>query len=168
MPVIRPLRPMDLLAVGAFLTRGSGDELTAETWPRTPPESRHPTLTGLTLGALFPSRNTHTVGQARGPNGPLTGLIVASGRADGMVWDVEHLRAADTATGVELLRWTGERAIEATARRVFIDTPDGASGSEVASRAGFERHSEGTSYRLNPGVPRHSADTGAAGPRLRS
>ena len=165
--MIRPLRATDVPAVTAFLARGSGRELAAETWPRTPPESQQPTFAGLALGALFPTRNNQTVAVARS-GGRVVGLALARFRAEGMVWDVEHLRGEDPDTGVELLRWVGERAREARARRVFIDTQDGATGSEVAGRAGFERYSEGTTYRLNPGFPREATETVPARPRLRS
>jgi hypothetical protein len=165
--MIRLLHATDALAVAAFLARGGGRELTAPTWPRTPPESRRPTFPGLVLGALSPSRRDQTVGLARS-GGRLSGLVVARARASGMVWDVEHLRADDHATAVELLRWVGQHALKARGHRVFIDTQDGALGSEVAGRAGFERYSEGVTYRLSPGFPRDATDTLPARPRLRS
>jgi len=165
--MIRPLRATEALAIGAFLARGGGRELAAGTWPRTPPESRHPTFPGLAMSALSPSRRDQTVGIARSGGRP-SGLVIAQARASGLVWDVEHLRADDHGTGVELLRWVGQRALAARAHRVFIDTEDGALGSEVASRAGFERYSEGVSYRLDPGFPRNPEDTVPARPRLRS
>jgi len=165
--MIRPLRATDALSIGAFLARGAGRELAAKTWPRTPPESRRPAFPGLVISALSPSTRDQTVGIARSGS-RLTGLVVARARASGMVWDVEHLRADDHGTGVELLRWIGQRALEARAHRVFIDTEDGAIGSEVASRARFERYSEGVTYRLDPGFPRNPEDTVPARPRLRS
>jgi hypothetical protein len=166
--MIRLLRATDALAIGAFLAHGAGRELAAETWPRTPPEARRPGFLGLTLGALFPARHNQTVGIARGASGRISGLVLARARAGGMVWDVEHVRTQDAATGVELLRWIGQRALAVRARRVFIDTPDEASGSEVASRARFERYSDGTTYRLSPGFSRDAADTVPARPRLGS
>jgi hypothetical protein len=165
--MIRHLRAIDAISIGTFLARGAGRELAADTWPRTPPESRHPTFPGIVISALSPSRRDQTVGIAR-TSGRLVGLVVAQARASGLVWDVEHLRADDHATGVELLRWVGERALASRAHRVFIDTEDGALGSEVASRAGFERYSEGVTYRLEPGFPRAADDSIPARPRLRS
>lgn len=166
--MIRPLRATDAPAVGAFLARGAGRELAAETWPRTPPESQRPGFVSLTLGALFPARHNQTVGIARGAGGRISGLVLARARAGGMVWDVEHLRTEDPGTGVELLRWIGERALAVRARRVFIDTPDEARGSEVAKRSGFERYSEGMTYRLSRDFSRDPADPAPARPRLRS
>jgi len=165
--MIRPLHATDALSMAAFLARGAGRELAAETWPRTPPESRRPTFGGLIFGALFPSPRDRTVGLARS-NGRLSGLVVAPARVSGLVWDVEHLRSDDHSTAVELLRWIGQRAREVRAHRVFIDTQDGATGAEIASRAGFERYSEGVTYRLSPGFPRDPVDTVPARPRLRS
>ena len=165
--MIVPLRATDAPAVAAFLARGGGRELAAETWPRTPPESRRPTFTRLMLGTLFPARNHQAVGVAR-TGGRIAGLGVARSRAAGLVWDVEHLRSDDPETGVELLRWIGEQAVRARARRVFIDTDDDATGSEVAARAGFERFSEGVSYRLASGFERDPADSVPARPRLNS
>lgn len=165
--MIRPLHATDAVTVAAFLARGAGRELAAETWPRTPPESRRPTFASLMLGALLPATGDRAIGLS-GSSGRLSGLVVAQARASGLVWDVEHLRSEDHGIAVELLRWIGGRALEARAHRVFIDTPEGATGSEVASRAGFERYSEGVTYRLSPGFPRDPADAVPARPRLRS
>ena len=165
--MIRPLRATDAPAFGAFLARGGSREVAGETWPRTPPESRRPTFTSLMLGALFPTRQNQTVGLARS-GGRVSGLVLARFRAEGMVWDIEHLRAEEPDTAIELLRWIGEQARDGRARRVFIDTQAGATGWEVAGRAGFERYSEGVTYRLAPGFPREAEDTVPARPRLRS
>ncbi len=165
--MIRSLHATDAPALGAFLARGAGREIAAATWPRTPPEGRRPSFANLMVGALFPARNNQTVGLAR-VGGRLSGLAVARFRAEGMVWDVEHLRAEEPDTAIDLLRWVGDQALQSRARRVFIDTEDSAVGSEVAGRAGFERYSEGVTYRLNPGFAREATDTVPARPRLRS
>jgi len=165
--MIRSLRVFDAPALGAFLARGGGKEIAAPTWPRTPPENRHPTFAQLMSGGLFPARHNQLVGVTRS-GGRMSGLVVARFRAEGTVWDVEHLRTDEPEAAIELLRWVGDRAVQARARRVFIDTDDGALGSEVASRAGFERYSEGVTFRLDPGFPRGGTDSVPARPRLRS
>jgi hypothetical protein len=158
------MRAADAMAIG-LLQRVRGHELTARTWPKTPPENDHPTLPRL-LKSLFAVRMADgRVGVAPG-GGAIGGLVVARPRATGIDWDVEHLIAADAATAVDLLSWACDSALAAAGRRVFLETPMEGLGVDAARRAGFEPYSEGATYRLDPGFNRDAPDALQARPRL--
>ena len=163
----RAIRVTDAVSVAMFEARASATELAAETWPRTPPESRRPTFLGL-LGRLLLSARAGEEAGVVTRDGGVRGLVVARARAGGLVWDVEHLLTDHLEIGQELLSWACERALAARARRVFLDTPDGGRGAEAARRSRFELYSQGVTYRIPPGFPRDPADTLPARPRLRS
>lgn len=165
--MIRAMRPSDALAVR--LSRGGswGDELTARTWPRTPPENRRPSLLGLLAQTTLPSPSLREIGVAI-QSERRAGFIMLAARAGGLAWDVEHLCAEGQEVAVGLLRWGAEKAIAARARRVFLDAPLEGWAADVAWRAGFRRYTEGATYQLDPGFDRGQADALPARPRLRS
>lgn len=165
--MIRAMRPADAMTLGFVRPRHRIVDVTADIWPKGPPESRHPTLLGLLRDAALAAPSRRQVGVAVSASG-LGGLVVLQSRAGGLVWDVDHLEIENQATGVELLRWVQERARAARARRVFLHTPNDGLGVEVARRAGFERYTEGVSYRLASGFAQKQGDALPARPRLRS
>lgn len=166
--MIRSMRPIDALAVRPLTGRDGDCELTAPTWPKAPPESRHLGLVELLSSTLVPSRRTRRLAVASG-GAQVNGLIMARARAAGLVWDVEHLLCdASPEACVELLRWLCTEAINAGARRIFLETQTDGVGANVAPRAGFERCTGGAVYRLDPDFPTHWEDTFPARPRLRS
>lgn len=165
--MIRAMRPSDALAIGLSRSGRWGDELTARTWPRTPPENRRPSLLGLLAQTTLPTPSLRHIGVAT-QSGRRAGFIVLSTRAGGLAWDVEHLSAEGEEAAVGLLRWGAEKAIAARARRVFLDTPSEGQAADVAWRAGFQRYTEGATYQLDPGFDRGQADALPARPRLRS
>src|SRR5437867_3653266 len=140
--MIRPLRPADAATLGLLRARSGGRDLTAATWPKTPPESREPGFFDFLRYGLLPSPRVRPIGLST-IDDRIDGLVIGTGRAAGLVWDVETLRAENEETAVELLRWVCERAVAAGARRVFIETAAEGDGADVARRAGFERYSEG-------------------------
>ena len=162
--MIRPLRPRDVLAV----RRGQGGkELTAATWPKTPPESREPGVWDLLRYGLQPSARERPVGVSTA-GGRVDGWVLGRSRAGGLVWDVEYLRANSAEDGAQLLRWVCDQGLAALARRLFIETPPDGTGAEVAGRASFERYTEGGLWQLDPGFAREEGDSLPARPRLRS
>ncbi|MDP8924554.1 MAG: hypothetical protein M3O34_16995 [Chloroflexota bacterium] len=168
--MIRPLRPTDLVGVGMFLRRADVTELTSHTWPKVQPEcGRLPTAIALRqpLG-LGPGWGRAWVAT---DDGALTGLLVARGRAGGLVWDVEHLHAVAGRPEVaaSLLDAVSQDAVSGGARRLFIDMGAGEAGAHVARRAGFERYTGVTIYRLDPPFSASRGDNFYEGrPRLRA
>lgn len=164
--MIRAMRATDAMALGLRQPPG-GYEVTAGTWPKTPPESRQPTLLRLITDVAIPAPTERQIGVSQ-VGGQMSGMVIARARAGGLVWDIDHLRTDDATTAVELLRWACERALAAGARRVILHTGDEGLGVDVAPRAGFERYTEGAIYRLDPGLRPAHPDALPARPRLRS
>ena len=165
--MIRAMRPTDAMALRLLRPRDRTIDVTAGIWPKGPPESRHPSLLSLLRDATLPAPTHRQIGVSVSAS-ELLGLVVLRYRAGGLVWDVEHLEIDRADTGVELLRWVQERARSAAARRVILHTPADGPGAEVARRAGFERYTEGVSYRLARGFSQKQGDALPARPRLRS
>src|SRR5207248_2874634 len=141
--MIRPIRATDLFTIRALLRSGRG-ELTAPTWPKTPPENQKPGMSELVRLALLPGSPGSRIGAAVGPGGPTVGLVVAEPRASVLVWDAKHLITTGSSDlGVEMLHWVSDQALQSRGRRVFVETPSEGAGYEIASRAGFERCTEG-------------------------
>src|ERR1043165_8305960 len=143
--MIRSLRPSEALVLGLVRSRSVGPELTAAPWPKTPPEEKEPGVLELFRYGLLPSPQRRLLGvsMSQEKGGRINGFVDARGRAGGLVWDVEYLRANDVDTGVAVVRWVTDRAVSVGARRVFIETPSEGEGADVARRASFERYSEG-------------------------
>jgi hypothetical protein len=167
--LVRTLRPVDVVALASFQRRAGVTEISAHSWPRVEPESgRLPLLSLLTasIGHRPGGRRTW-VAEA---NGRVFGLAMARARAGGLVWDVVHLHAeaeADSAGG-DLLEQVAARAGSHAARRVFLETPTGGRGLDVARRAAFERFTSGELYVLSPGFKVERTDVFEARPRLRA
>jgi hypothetical protein len=142
------MRAMDAVRIGAL--RGiPSQELTAPTWPKAPPENIHPTLLRLLSDLAKSYSGLYRIGVS-GDDRP-SGLIIAKARANGIVWDVQHLLASDAWAAVDLLSWASERALAIRGRRIFLQTPPSGIGAEAAPKAAFERYGEGATLRLDPG-----------------
>ncbi|MBI4213203.1 MAG: hypothetical protein HY534_02750 [Chloroflexi bacterium] len=167
--MIRPIRIADALTVRSLIRGSDGvTELTAPNWPKTPPENRLPGPIGLLGASLLPQITKSSVGLAVGKDG-VQGLVVARQRSLGLVWDLEHLVAGRSSDHVvEMLHWACNRALEAGARRVFVETAEDGPGFEGASRAGFEICTRGSMYALPSGFAVDRTDAVPARPRLRS
>jgi hypothetical protein len=166
--MIRAIRATDALAISLPRAAREARDLTARTWPRTPPENWRPALPQLLLRAIAPAPNENPIGVDY-RDGRVTGLVLTDSRAGGLIWDVEHLRANNVESAVELLRWTCDRGRSTRqVRRVFVDTPVQGIGADAARRAGFQQYTEGGSYRLDPGFTRDEIEPFPARPRLRS
>src|SRR5438309_1397119 len=133
--LVRPLRPIDVVALASFQRRAGGTEITAHNWPRIEPESgRVPFLNLLT------SSFAHRPGGQRGwvaeEGGRLVGLSAARPRAGGLVWDVAHLHAHDghDSVAADLLDEVVANAASHAARRVFLEAPARGRGQDVARR----------------------------------
>ena len=111
--MIRPLRLADAVTIAFVRARGVSRELTAPTWPKTPPESREPGFLDLALRAVLPLPRERPIAVSV-TDRRLDGFVMAVRRASGLVWDVEYLRAEDDETGTMLLRWVCERASSLT------------------------------------------------------
>ena len=170
--MIKLLRPADAVSLGLLRARRGWSELTAATWPKTPPERREPGFLELLRHGVLPSPHGRLLGVSvptqAGAGRVLNGLVDARGRAGGLVWDVEYLRADRVDTAVQLMQWVIEQALAARVRRIFIETESEGAGADVARRAGFERYSEGAMWRLEPGFSREVGDSLPARPRLRA
>ncbi len=168
--MIRPLRPTDLVGVGMFLRRADVAELTSHTWPKVQPESsRLPTAVALRQPLGFgPGWGRAWVAHE---DGGLAGLLVARGRVGGLVWDVEHFHIVEgrTEVAVALLDAVGQEAVTLGARRLFVDMGADEASAEVARRAGCERYTGVTIYRLDPPFESSRGDNFYEGrPRLRA
>src|SRR6266508_1328149 len=166
---VRPLRPIDVVALASFQRRAGGTEITAHNWPRVEPESgRVPYLT-LVSGSVAgrPGGQRSWVAEQ---DGHLVGLAVARPRAGGLAWDVINLHASPGAESVaaDLLEQVVACAGSHAARRVFLEVPAGGRGLDVARRAAFERFSSTELYVLAPGFKGERSDLFEARPRLRA
>jgi hypothetical protein len=168
MPV-RPLRPIDVVALGSFSGRASETELTAHTWPRVEPESGRLPLLTLASAALTHRVAGERVWLARG-DGKVAGFVIGRTRAGGLAWDVERLHASpdDDQVAVELLERLVSYAGGHGARRVFLETPEHGRGQDVARRARFERFTSTTLYMLAPRFEVKRTELFEARPRLRA
>jgi hypothetical protein len=167
--LVRPLRPIDVVALASFRRHASGTEITAHAWPRVEPESAQMPY----LSLVSSSRAHRPVGQrawVAEDKGRVVGLAVARPRAGGLVWDVAHLYAqpdADAAAG-DLLEQVAACAGSHAARRVFLEAPSSARTQDIARRAAFERFSTSDLYILTPGFKVERTDLFEARPRLRA
>lgn len=163
--MIRAMRPADVAAVRSLIKRGNAAELTAPSWPKTPPENQAPSPLSLLRDALVPSSGTPRVGLAASGQG----MVVTQPRAARLVWDIQHLVASPSNdTAVELLHWACDQARAQSGRRVFLETAEEGRGCEVAGRAGFEQCTSGGFYLMPPGAPFDKSDAVPSRPRLRS
>jgi hypothetical protein len=167
--LVRPLRPIDVVALASFERRASGTEITAHAWPRIEPESAQMPYLSLVSSSL-----AHRPGGQRAwvaeEAGRLSGLAVSRPRAGGLVWDVASLHAqadADEAAG-DLLEQLAACAGKHAARRVFLEAPASARNQDIARRAGFERFTTSDLYILTPGFKVERTDLFEARPRLRA
>jgi hypothetical protein len=167
--LVRTLRPVDVVALASFQRRAGGTEISAHSWPRVEPESGR-----LPMMSLLSASVGHRPGGRRTwvaeANGHVFGLAMARARAGGLVWDVVHLHAeaeADNA-GADLLEQVAAGAGSHAARRVFLETPSGGRGPDVARRAAFERFTSSELYVLSPGFKVERTDVFEARPRLRA
>jgi hypothetical protein len=164
--MIRAVRPIDVAALRAFLGRAGAAELTTHTWPKVQPESGHLPLLDV-FGQALGQHSSRGMWVAATEAG-LVGYAIARARCDGMVWDVEHLHAAEMATGLELLEHLCSKAVDEGARRVFLELPARSPAIEAARRAGFERYAASTLLRLEPPLEVDRASAFSARPRLRA
>ena len=167
--LVRTLRPIDVVALASFQRRVGGTEITAHNWPRVEPESSRLPYVNLVSASLG-----HPPGGQRAwvaeHGGRMLGMAVARPRAGGLVWDVVHLLAemgADSAAA-DLLEQVATCAGSHAARRVFLETPSGGRGPDVARRAAFERFTSSELYILSPGFKVERTDLFEARPRLRA
>jgi hypothetical protein len=163
---VRPVRPIDVAALRAFLRRPDAVELTTHTWPKVQPEGGHLSLAGL-LGQVVGRRSGGRGSWAAFEGSTVHGYVAARPRCDGMVWDVEHLHATEDAAAVELLEQVCLAAVNGGARRVFVDAPAD-SASSVWRRAGFGRYADSTLFLLKPPFKVDRQGTFPARPRLRA
>lgn len=167
--MIRALRPTDLAGLSLLLRRMPTIEVTAHTWPTVQPESGHLPLQQVLWQSLgqAPTRGRAWVAMEEGR---IVGLAVARARCGGLVWDVEHLHVVeDGGGGLEsLLDHVCQQAAAGGARRVLLEISDGTGGAEIARRAGFERYTESSVYRLTPPFGQSRAEQFAGRPRLQA
>jgi hypothetical protein len=167
--LVRTLRPIDVVALASFQRRAGATEITAHSWPRVEPESgRLPyvDLVSACLGHRPGGRRTWLADSG----GHVVGVAVAQPRAGGLVWDVVHLHAEPDAdpAGADLLEQVATCAGSHAARRVFLETPSGGRGLDVARRAAFERFTASELFVLMPGFKVERTDVFEARPRLRA
>ena len=167
--MIRALRPTDLVGLGLFLRRAPGSEITAHMWPKIQPESGHLPFNQAVWQSVGqgPTRGRAWVAEDKGQ---IVGLAVARARCSGLVWDVEHLHATEGGNGQpeDLLDRVCHAAATSGARRVFLETPIGQRGSEIARRAGFERYTSASVCRLDPPFKGSKDGQFEGRPRLRA
>ncbi|HEY1298365.1 MAG TPA: hypothetical protein VGJ60_35230 [Chloroflexota bacterium] len=167
--LVRTLRPSDVVALASFQRRAGATEITAHSWPRVEPESGrlpHVSLISASLGHRPGGQRTWLAESG----GRVVGLAMARPRAGALVWDVSHLHAdvdADSAAA-DLLDQVATCAGTRAARRVFLETPAGGRGLDVARRAAFERFTSSELFLLAPGFKAERTDVFEARPRLRA
>ena len=145
--MIRVLRLPDLVGVAMFLRQAGTHEHTTHTWPRVQPEQGHlPTGTAIWQSLGMSWERAWVSGNGRA----VDGLLVSRPRSGGLIWDVEHLLTspgnADAAG--ELLEAAGQYAAAHGGRRIFLEVPDSEAGAELARKAGYEKYTTTTLYRL--------------------
>jgi hypothetical protein len=167
--LVRSLRPIDVVALASFQRRATGTEITAHNWPRVEPESRKVPYLSMASASVAhrPGGQRSWVAQQ---DGRLVGLTVARPRAGGLAWDVSNLHAAPEhdLVAAELLDQVAANAGGHAGRRVFLETPAGRRGQDVARRAAFERFTSSELYVLAPGAKVERTDVFEARPRLRA
>lgn len=165
--MIRVLRLPDLVSVAMFLRRADSKELTSHTWPRVQPEAGHlPTAAAFwqTLGVSW-ERVWASVAEQT-----CDGLVSARPRCGGLAWDVEHLLAKDGSVDVaaDLLETVSQFGGSQGARRVFLEVPVDAARDELTRRAGFERYTDTSVYRLAAPFKLPKLESLDGRPRLRA
>jgi hypothetical protein len=167
--LVRPLRPLDVVALASFQRRAGGTEITAHSWPRVEPESGRVPYLSLASGSLGHAPGSQRTWVAE-EKGRVVGLVSAQPRAGGLVWDVVHLHAQpdlDEVAG-DLLEQVVACAGGRAARRVFLEAPARSRAQDVARRAGFERFTASELFILAPGFKVERTDLFEARPRLRA
>ncbi len=167
--LVRTLRPIDVVALASFQRRAGATEITAHNWPRVEPESGRLPYFKVISASLGHRPGGHRVWVAE-HGGRVVGLALARPRAGGLVWDVIqlHAEAGENSIGADLLDQVTACAGSHAARRVFLETPSGSRGQDVARRAGFERFTSSELYMLQPGFKVERTDLFEARPRLRA
>jgi len=167
--LVRTLRPSDVVALATFQRRAGATEITAHTWPRVEPESGRLPLLNLLSATLGHRPGGHRTWLAES-SGHVVGLTMARPRAGGLVWDVVNLHAEPEFDSVaaDLIEQVAACAGSHAARRVFLETPHGGRGLDVARRAAFERFSSNELHVLAPGFKVERTDVFEARPRLRA
>jgi hypothetical protein len=164
--MIRPLRPVDIVALSRLQARAALVEVTSHTWPKVQPESGHFPHVALLSQMLVRSIDRRCAWvSCEGRR--VTGLILGRSRAGGLVWDVEHLYALEDRDAAALLDALSVRAGERGARRVFMETPAGERGIEISRRTGFTRYARAELFYLPAHAPRSATERFSARPRLR-
>jgi hypothetical protein len=165
--MIRVLRLPDLVSVAVSLRRADTQELTSHTWPRVQPETGH--LPGGTAIWQTFGLSWERVWLSTSSNG-CDGMVLARPRCGGLFWDIEHLltTGGDVQVATDLLDTVGQFAASRGARRVFLEVPADAQNDELIKRAGFERYTETTVYRLSAPFTMPKLETLDARPRLRA
>jgi len=164
--MIRVLRLPDLVGAAMFLRRAGAEELTSHTWPRVQPEAGH-----LPVGASI--WQTLRMAWERvwiSVNGrAVDGLLSARPRSGGLVWDVEHLLTTngDAAVADALLEAVGQHVVAHGGRRIFLEVGDDERGAGLTRRAGFERYTTTTTYKLPAPFKMPALETLEGRPRLR-
>jgi hypothetical protein len=164
--MIRAVRPTDVAALRALLRRTSAAELTTHNWPKVQPESGHLPLFGIFTQAFRQQADRGGLWVAAN-DGHLVGFGGARARCDGQIWDVEHLHASAPEAAVDLLEHLCGAAVDAGARRVFLEVPAESAATDLARRAGFSRYASSTLLRLAPRFKVDRNGAFSARPRLR-
>jgi hypothetical protein len=167
--LVRTLRPSDLVALASFQRRAGATEITAHSWPRVEPESGRLPYMNLLSASLGHRPGGQRTWLAES-GGRVVGLAMAGPRAGGLAWDVSHLHADTDANSVaaDLLEEVAACAGARASRRVFLETPSGGRGLDVARRAAFERFASSELFVLAPGFKVERTDVFEARPRLRA
>jgi len=165
--MIRALRPTDLVGLVTFQGKARDCEVTSHTWPKVDPCTARFPLLYLLSRCVTQTASLRRAWLHVGRDG-VTGVIVGRPRYRGLVWDVEHLHALPGHDRVasELLNHLCAGALEMGARRVFLETPRGPRGEEVARQAGFEKYASSVLYVLAPPFQVDTSEVFEGRPRL--
>jgi hypothetical protein len=163
---IRPIRLTDFAPLLRYRHQAESSQITAHHWPKIQPESpRFPLVRFLTQSF---ARSSGARILAAWANRRLDGLIVGRPRSAGVVWDVERLYGAEDQTCADLLDTLGGYAVEAGARRVFVQIPAESRGQAVAHKAAYERYMGERLFKLTPPFNSKLPNPFPARPRLRA
>lgn len=166
MPV-RSLRPADLVAIPSLERHRELIEVTPLTWPGHDPAIPALRPVGFFLEGLL-RRSGRQRGLVASDSSELLGMALSRPRARGRAWDIERAATRTGNAGVELLEEVARRAGEQDARRVFLETPEGGDGANIARQAGFSRYSSITLHRLEPRFEVEKTDVFQGRPRLKA
>ena len=149
-PVVRHLRPTDLVALAAFETRDFPNQ--ARTRDHLDRDHRRPLTIATVLEQWLAAEDRQTLVVASGLG--IRGLVSVRNRAGRSAWEVDWLvldqEGDEERFALALLKGLTEEAVKARVQRIFLRLPVRSDLMAVAPRAGFVPYCTETLLRGDP------------------